>query len=90
MLDGLGNQLAHGHPGTPVSDLFPLRNAVLGNGNRSSLRPIWAGELRSHSALCFSLLFVSVSEEQSPISWSSSLFQDRKLQDFSTFAISAA
>ena len=45
---GQGNQLAHGHPGTPVSDLFFFGNAVLGNGN--SLRPIRAGELRNHSA----------------------------------------
>ena len=50
MQDGLGNQPAHGHPGKPVSDLFLLGNAVLGNGNGSSLRPIRAGELRSHSA----------------------------------------
>ena len=48
---GLGNQLAHGHPGTPVNDLFPLGSALLGDGNRSSLRPIRAGELRSHSAV---------------------------------------
>ena len=50
MQDGRGTQLAHGHPGTPVSDLFPLGNAILGNGNRSSLRPTRARELRSHSA----------------------------------------
>ena len=31
---GQGLQLAHGLPGTPVGDLFPLGNAVLGNGNR--------------------------------------------------------
>ena len=50
MQPGVGNQLAHGHPGTPVGDLFPLGNVLLGDGNRSSLRPIRAGELRSHSA----------------------------------------
>ena len=50
MQPGIGNQLAHGLPGTPVGDLFPLGNALLGDGNRSSLRPIRAGELRSHSA----------------------------------------
>ena len=49
MQDSQGSQLAHGHPGTPVSDLFPLGNSVLGNGNRRSLRPIRAGELRTHS-----------------------------------------
>ena len=41
--------LAHRHPGTPVGDLFPLGNSVFGSGSRSSPRPIWAGELRSHS-----------------------------------------
>ena len=50
MQAGLGNQPPHGHPGTPVGDLFPLGNALLGDGNRSSFRPIRAGELRSHSA----------------------------------------
>ena len=40
-----------GIQGTPVGDLFPLgANAVLGSGAESSLRPIRAGELRSHSA----------------------------------------
>ena len=47
---GVGHQQVHGIPGTPVGDLFPLGNALLGNGNQSSLRPIRAGELRSHSA----------------------------------------
>ena len=51
MQPGVGNQQFHGIPGTPVGDLFPLGNALLGDGNRSSLRPIRAGELRSHSAL---------------------------------------
>ena len=50
MQPGVGNQLAHGFPGTPVGDLFPLGNALLGDGNKSSLRPNQAGELRSHSA----------------------------------------
>ena len=50
MPQGQGNQLAHGYPGTPVGDLFPLGQAVLGSGSQSSLRPIRAGELRSHSA----------------------------------------
>ena len=50
MANGQGNQLAHGYPGTPVGDLFPLGQAVLGSGAESSLRPIRAGELRSHSA----------------------------------------
>ena len=50
MAQGQGNQLAHGYPGTPVGDLFPLGQAVLGSGAESSLRPIRAGELRSHSA----------------------------------------
>ena len=48
---GVGPQQVHGIPGTPVGDLFPLGNALLGDGNRGSLRPIRAGELRSHSAL---------------------------------------
>ena len=48
MAQGQGNQLAHGYPGTPVGDLFPLGQAVLGSGAESSLRPIRAGELRSH------------------------------------------
>ena len=48
---GVGHQQVHGIPGTPVGDLFPLGNALLGNGNQSSLRPIRAGELRSHSAV---------------------------------------
>ena len=47
---GVGHQQVHGIPGTPVGDLFPLGNALLGNGNQSSLRPIRAGELRSYSA----------------------------------------
>ena len=51
MAQGQGNQLAHGYPGTPVGDLFPLGQAVLGSGAESSLRPIRAGELRSHSAV---------------------------------------
>ena len=44
--------IAHGHPGTPVSDLFPLGNSVFGSGSRRSLRPIRAGELPdpNHSA----------------------------------------
>ena len=46
----LGINKSHGIPGTPVGDLFPLGNALLGDGNRSSIRPIRAGELRSHSA----------------------------------------
>ena len=50
MAQGQGNQLAHGYPGTPVGNLFPLGQAVLGSGAESSLRPIRAGELRSHSA----------------------------------------
>ena len=50
MAQGQGNQLAHGYPGTPVGDLFPLGQSVLGSGAESSLRPIRAGELRSHSA----------------------------------------
>ena len=50
MQPGVGNQLARGIPGTPVGDLFLLGNALLGDGNRSSLRPIRVGELRSHSA----------------------------------------
>ena len=50
MQPAVGNQQPHGHPGTPVGDLFPLGNALLGDGSRSSLRPIRAGELRSHSA----------------------------------------
>ena len=50
MQPGVGDQQVQRHPGTPVSDLFPLGNALLGDGNRSSLRPIRAGELRSHSA----------------------------------------
>ena len=37
-------------PSASVGDLFPPGNAVFGDGNRSSLRPIRAGELRSHSA----------------------------------------
>ena len=47
---GVGPLQVHGIPGTPVGDLFPPGNAVFGDGNRSSLRPIRAGELRSHSA----------------------------------------
>ena len=50
MPNGQGNQLAHGHPGTPVGDLFPLGQALSGDGGGSSLRPIRKGELRSHSA----------------------------------------
>ena len=51
MAQGQGNQLAHGYPGTPVGDLFPPgANVLLGSGAESSLRPIRAGELRSHSA----------------------------------------
>ena len=50
MQPAVGNQQPHGIPGTPVGDLFPLGNAILGDGNRSSIRPIRAGELRSHSA----------------------------------------
>ena len=46
----LGINKPHGIPGTPVGDLFPLGNALLGDCNRSSIRPIRAGELRSHSA----------------------------------------
>ena len=45
---GVGPQQVHGLPGTPVGDLLPLGNALMGDGNRSSLRPIRAGELRSH------------------------------------------
>ena len=48
---GVGPLQVHGIPGTPVGDLFPPGNAVFGDGNRSSIRPIRAGELRSHSAL---------------------------------------
>ena len=40
----------------PVGDLFPPGNAVFGDGNRSSIRPIRAGELRSHSATVYSPL----------------------------------
>ena len=47
---GVGPLQVHGIPGTPVGDLFPPGNAVFGDGNRSSIRPIRAGELRSHSA----------------------------------------
>ena len=50
MPQGQGIQPAHGYPGTPVGDLFPLGQAVLGSGSQSSLRPIRAGELRAHSA----------------------------------------
>ena len=56
MPQGQGNQLAHGYPGTPVGDLFPLGQAVLGSGSQSSLRPIRAGELRAHSAVTNNLL----------------------------------
>ena len=59
MPNGQGNQLAHGHPGTPVGDLFPLGQALLGDANRSSLRPIRAGDPRSHSAL-FKILVVGM------------------------------
>ena len=48
---GVGPLQVHGIPGTPVGDLFPPGNAVFGDGNRSSIRPIRAGELRSHSAI---------------------------------------
>ena len=50
MQPGVGDHQVQRHPGTPVGDLFPLGNALLGDGNRSSIRPIRAGELRSHSA----------------------------------------
>ena len=50
---GVGPLQVHGIPGTPVGDLFPPGNAVFGDGNRSSLRPIRAGELRSHSAVSY-------------------------------------
>ena len=60
MLDGQGNQLAHGHPGTTVGDLFPWGNALSGDGSRSSLRPIRAGELRSHSAVLMEVCSVDV------------------------------
>ena len=58
---GVGPLQVHGIPGTPVGDLFPPGNAVFGDGNRSSLRPIRAGELRSHSAswFFFNRVFVS-------------------------------
>ena len=54
---GVGPQQVHGIPGTPVGDLFPLGNALMGDGNTSSFRPIRAGELRSHSALSISVAF---------------------------------
>ena len=44
MQPAVGNQQPHGIPGTPVGDLFPLGNALLGDGNRSSIRPIRAGK----------------------------------------------
>ena len=47
---GQAQPLAHGPPGTPVSDLFPLGNSVFGSGPRGPPRPIRAGELTSHSA----------------------------------------
>ena len=42
--------LAHGHPGTPVRDMFPLGTSVFRNGSRGSLCPSRAGECRCHSA----------------------------------------
>ena len=53
---GVGPLQVHGIPGTPVGDLFPPGNAVFGDGNRSSIRPIRAGELRSHSAVLNNVL----------------------------------
>ena len=42
-----------------LNGLFPLGNALLGDGNRSSLRPILAGELCSHSTVMEHAVVVS-------------------------------
>ena len=62
MQPGVGDHQVQKRPGTPVGDLFPLGNALLGDGNRGSLRPIRAGELRSHSAFRNSMPLCSLWE----------------------------
>ena len=86
MAQGQGNQLAHGYPGTPVGDLFPLGQAVLGSRAESSLRPIRAGELRSHSARFHSIsvnfsqfLSVLVNFSQFNQTKTQNFFADRKV-----------